>query len=158
MRAEEGRAGGGHSKDTQSTGQRQGRNPAEPRRAVLRTLSYLLVGVRPIEAQEEVGGCAVQEQIGCPEWDGKASDGATEVERDPEVLRVGVCEDVLQRKEAAGAGLAELPIPSCSERLAQGPAGLTPPALSPSPAEGGRSTPSVTQQRHGCRMGSRLTR
>lgn len=66
---------------------------------MFRTLSYLLVGVRPVEAQEEVGGLAVQEEIGCPERDGKASDGVAEVERDPEVLGVCICEDVLQRKE-----------------------------------------------------------
>lgn len=107
-----GKGEGGDSKDMQSTGQRQRRSLAEPRPVTSHTLSYLLVGVRPVEAQEEVGGLAVQEEIGCPERDGKASDGVAEVECDPEVLGVRICEDVLQRREQlerAGGAANTLP-------------------------------------------------
>ena len=62
-------------------------------------LSYLLVGVRPVKAQEKVGGLAVQKEVGCPEWNGEALDGVAEVERGPEVLGVSICENVLRGKE-----------------------------------------------------------
>lgn len=37
----------------------------------------------------------MQKEIGCPEWDGKALDSVAEVERDPEVLGISICKDVL---------------------------------------------------------------
>lgn len=70
-------------------------------------LPYLLVGVRPVKAQEKVGGLAVQEEIGCPERDGKALDSVAEVKRDPEVLGVSIRKDVLwERKGKLRAGPA----------------------------------------------------
>lgn len=72
----------------------QNRNLKEPQK-----LSYLLVGVRPVKAQEKVRGLAVQEEVGCPEWDGEALDGVAEVKRGPEVLGISICKDVLQGKE-----------------------------------------------------------
>lgn len=61
-------------------------------------LSYLLVGVRPVKAQEKVGGLTVQKEIRCPEWDGEAMDSIAKVKRDPEVLCISICKDVLQEK------------------------------------------------------------
>lgn len=62
-------------------------------------LSYLLVGVRPVKAQEKVGGLTVQQEISCPEWDGKPLESTAKVKRDPQVLGVSICKDVLQEKE-----------------------------------------------------------
>lgn len=58
--------------------------------------SYLLVGVRPVKAQEEVGGLAVEEEISRPERNGEAMNSTAEVKGDPEVLGVGIYKDVLQ--------------------------------------------------------------
>lgn len=69
-----------------------------PRNLRPQKLSYLLVGVRPVEAQEEVGGLTVEEEISCPEWDRKAMDRVAEVKCDPEVLGISICKDVLQEK------------------------------------------------------------
>lgn len=52
--------------------------------------------MRPVKAQEEVGGLAVEEEISCPERNGEAMNGAAEVKRDPEVLGVSIYKDVLQ--------------------------------------------------------------
>lgn len=41
----------------------------------------------------------MQEEVGCPEWDGEALDGVAEVKRGPEVLGISICKDVLQGKE-----------------------------------------------------------
>lgn len=65
---------------------------------MFRKLSYLLVGVRPVIAQEEVGGLTVQKEVSCPERDGEAFDSAAEVKRDPEVLGISIYKDVLQEK------------------------------------------------------------
>lgn len=62
---------------------------------------YLLVGVRPVKAQEQVGGPAMQKEIRGPERDGEALDGVAEVERDPEVLGIRVRKDVLQERSWA---------------------------------------------------------
>lgn len=62
-------------------------------------LSYLLVGVRPVKAQEKVSSLTMQKEITCPEWDGKALDRVAEVKRDPEVLGISICKDVLQREK-----------------------------------------------------------
>lgn len=40
----------------------------------------------------------MQEEVSCPEWDGKALDSVAEVKRDPQVLGVSICKDVLQEK------------------------------------------------------------
>lgn len=40
----------------------------------------------------------MEEEISCPEWDGKAMDGTAEVKCDPEVLGISICKDVLQKK------------------------------------------------------------
>lgn len=61
-------------------------------------LSYLLVRVRPVKAQEKVGGLTMQKKISCPEWDGKALNSVAEVKRDPEVLSISIRKDVLQEK------------------------------------------------------------
>lgn len=79
-------------------GRPHSRSPAS---SVFQKLSYLLVGVRPVKAQEEVGGLTMQEEVGCPEWDGEALDGVAEVKRGPEVLGISVCKDVLQGKGGA---------------------------------------------------------
>lgn len=65
---------------------------------MLRRLSYLLVGVRPVEAQEKVGGFTMQKEISGPEWDGKAMDGVAKVKCDPDVLGISVCKDILREK------------------------------------------------------------
>lgn len=51
--------------------------------------------MRPVEAQEEVGVPAVQEEVCCSEGNGEALDGVAEVRGDPEVRGEGVHEDVL---------------------------------------------------------------
>ena len=86
---------------TQRTGKppRQNRNLWKHYLTVFPKLSYLLVGVRPVKAQEKVGGLAVQEEVGCPERDREALDGVAEVERGPEVLSISICENVLRGKE-----------------------------------------------------------
>lgn len=91
------------------------------REAGFQKLPYLLVGVRPVKAQEKVGGLAVQEEICCPERDGKALDSVAEVKRDPEVLGVSICKDVLQEKK--GELSARHPVSSrvCRVRTLQGP-------------------------------------
>lgn len=65
---------------------------------VFQKLSYLLVRVRPVKAQEKVGGLTMQKEISCPEWDGKALNSVAEVKRDPEVLSISIRKDVLQEK------------------------------------------------------------
>lgn len=60
--------------------------------------SYLLIGVRPVKAQEEVGSFEVEEEVSCPEWDGEAVDSAAEVKCDPEVLSISIYKDVLQER------------------------------------------------------------
>lgn len=77
-------------------------------------LSYLLVGVRPVKAQEKVGGLTVQQEISCPEWDGKALESTAKVKRDPQVLGISICKDVLQEKRdqlraESGQGRPTLP-------------------------------------------------
>lgn len=86
---------------TQRTGEPPGqnRNLWKHYLTVFLKLSYLLVGVRPVKAQEKVGGLAVQEEVGCPERDREALDGVAEVERGPEVLSISICENVLRGKE-----------------------------------------------------------
>lgn len=54
--------------------------------------------MRPVKAQDKVGGLTVQEEVSCPEWDGKALDSVAEVKRDPQVLGISICKDVLQEK------------------------------------------------------------
>lgn len=61
-------------------------------------VSYLLVGVRSVKAQEEVGGFAMEEEVSSPEWDGEAMDSAAEVKCDPQVLRISIYKDVLQER------------------------------------------------------------
>lgn len=51
--------------------------------------------MRPVEAQEEVGVPAVQEEVCCSEGDGEALDGVAEVGGDPEVRGKGIHKDVL---------------------------------------------------------------
>lgn len=46
----------------------------------------------------------MQKEVRGPERDGKALDGVAEVERDPEVLGIGVCKDVLQERSWAQSG------------------------------------------------------
>lgn len=91
---------GGAGEVTQRTPNPQGQNRKleKPHLTVFQELSYLLVGVRPVKAQEEVGGLAMQKEISCPERDGKALEGVAEVKGDPEVLGISVCKDVLQEK------------------------------------------------------------
>lgn len=83
------------------TGRPGGPHSRSPASSVFQKLSYLLVGVRPVKAQEEVGGLTMQKEVGCPEWDGEALDGVAEVKRGPEVLGISVCKDVLQGKGGA---------------------------------------------------------
>lgn len=76
---------------------------------VFQKLPYLLVGVRPVKAQEKVGGLAMQEEVSCPEWDGEALNGVAEVKCDPEVLGISIYEDVLQEgKKKKGKVRADL--------------------------------------------------
>lgn len=86
---------------TQRTGEPPGqnRNLWKHHLTAFPKLSYLLVGVRPVKAQEKVGGLAVQEEVGCPEWDGEALDGVAKVKRGPQVLGISICKNVLRGKE-----------------------------------------------------------
>lgn len=105
------------------------------REAGFKKLPYLFVGVRPVKAQEKVGGLAVQEEISCPKRDGKALDSVAEVKRDPEVLGISICKDVLQKKKGEfRAGLRQGRPTPCPQRCVQGrgPAGA-PTWLPPSP-------------------------
>lgn len=61
-------------------------------------VSYLLVGVRSVKAQEEVGGFAMEEEVSSPERDGEAMDSAAEVKCDPQVLGISIYKDVLQER------------------------------------------------------------
>lgn len=73
---------------------------------------HLLVGVGLVKAQEQVWDPAVQEQIRSSEGDGEALDGVAEVRREPEVLSVGVDEDVLRKgrtRSDKGRGKAGAP-------------------------------------------------
>lgn len=74
-------------------------NPPPTRHACSLAAPYLLVGVRSVEAQEKVRSLSVEQEVSCPEWDGKAMDGIAEVECDPEVLNVSICKDVLRREQ-----------------------------------------------------------
>ena len=86
---------------TQRTGEPPGqnRNLWKHHLTAFPKLSYMLVGVRPVKAQEKVGGLAVQEEVGCPEWDGEALDGVAKVKRGPQVLGISICKNVLRGKE-----------------------------------------------------------
>lgn len=77
----------------------QSRKLEKPHLTMFQKLPYLLVGVRPVKAQEKVGGLAMQQEVGGPEWDGKALEGVAEVKRDPEVLGISICKDVLQEEK-----------------------------------------------------------
>lgn len=92
----------GHEKDTQST-QAEQKIPEHTHTHTLTYIcapevSYLLVGVRSVKAQEEVGGFAMEEEVSSPEWDGEAMDSAAEVKCDPQVLGISIYKDVLQER------------------------------------------------------------
>lgn len=89
----------GHEKDTQST-QAEQKIPEHTQHTYVCApeVSYLLVGVRSVKAQEEVGGFAVEEEVSSPEWDGEAMDSAAEVKGDPQVLGISIYKDVLQER------------------------------------------------------------
>lgn len=57
--------------------------------------AHLFFRVGPVEAQEEVGVPAVQEEVCCSERNGEALDGVAEVSGDPEVRGKGIHKDVL---------------------------------------------------------------
>lgn len=63
--------------------------------------AHLFLRMRPVEAQEEVGVPAVQEEICSSEGDREALDSAAEVGGDPEVRDKGIHEDILGRKGPA---------------------------------------------------------
>lgn len=60
--------------------------------------THLFFRMRPVEAQEEVGVPAVQEEVCCSEGNREALDIVAEVGGDPEVRDEGVHEDILGRK------------------------------------------------------------
>lgn len=87
---------GGHGNITAGQGQGAGSPPEQS--------AHLFFRVGPVEAQEQVGVPAVQEQICCSEGDGEALDGVAEVGGDPEVRGKGIHEDVLGVRDTQGRG------------------------------------------------------
>lgn len=60
--------------------------------------AHLFFRMRPVEAQEEVGVPAVQEEVCCSEGNREALNIVAEVSGDPEVRGEGVNEDILGRE------------------------------------------------------------